>query len=1187
MLWLLLTRFLLISCLVAWWVTRPASSLLILLRCILTIVTFWVISPLYANIIFVRSLHYSRELFWYLRLDTFLLGHANMIVTLAAVFWLLNRTWQTLWKPTPELISILGVDVPEPPDVSLAGIRVDAATLNWTRPPSNRPVQKYLIQVNGVNVGESRPEETAITVTGLRPNHCYNVRVIAVGPNNFQTGSQIIRLRTYKRDGRPDLGNSRIPDSFHDQEPKNAQSLSTGAAGNKAQVPSIEAAPSLEGGPAAPREGSSSAPGQRRNTLNRRHSPSVASQDQPAIKLPYDSDRREPSLKELADALEKTRNEIEDILAQYGQEETDFRILEDTLKKEKEKKKQLHKEKDDHTAQLKQRVKATYEQMRQTNKDKARKENLLKEKQDKRRKVQDSVEKCNEDVSKMKKSREGFATEEDSIQQDRDLKLKHLEEEIAALKEEHAQLESEYKEKKEQLKDLETERKKLPGGDEDERWKEDDRKARREFDFRKRDLQSQLIMESRRAQQIENHMHVLQTQIYAQQQASAQVYSQANASGVDFDQPVSAQVKRRSRASNTSLPNPVVAAGPPTQFVSPPDTMYGPTTVAGLGGRSSFAPGPFMDMSSADLGGAERHGSDVELRVPTGGAPLSPTATALLPSGILGDDDPPSPPSESRRSPVGWDHENDPKSPTSSGRMSRLSSPHASTHHLPFDMHRVDSSERRSLNDVTGSPGAGGHAPASGHHRFTNLLATFNRSRGVRDLDDGGPVLGTLKAGQSQSFPRQGEEGDTVNKRRIAFATNWFLNRNIPDSNPTSAPGPGSGLPSAPGPTLGESEGNMPPPSRFSARRLNPFASSSGVFPDRVPTSPRPASIASAEFPRPSTDSGSIWGAPGDGGGMANFSSRRIWLPETAPWSSRNPSRRPSLHGSPSALKTTLASADDEILDEEALLDPHVSPSQVGVIGRPLPASRLLEQRLNPAAPTFMAGFFRPKDKESDAGKDKGKGKEKEKGRDKAKDRDKKAGSLTPSMEAFPGMDESPTESRISRDTFSVHTQTSVSESRESLTLSLEPTFSNTPSDNPSTGASASLKEQESAMRKLFRKGSASKFSISSRLGKDSGLFKKGPGSATHSDKNYPYSAERSSIGDVDDLCEADLNQLGRSYDSVTSSPSFGPIKSRDASQGGGRMSMSGWSSRFSMKKKGRENKESLEMDRPSETEGE
>ena len=64
---------------------------------------------------------------------------------------LLYRAWLTLWKPVPELISILGVEVPDAPNVSLAGIKADAITIHWLRPEASRPVQKYLIQVNGVN----------------------------------------------------------------------------------------------------------------------------------------------------------------------------------------------------------------------------------------------------------------------------------------------------------------------------------------------------------------------------------------------------------------------------------------------------------------------------------------------------------------------------------------------------------------------------------------------------------------------------------------------------------------------------------------------------------------------------------------------------------------------------------------------------------------------------------------------------------------------------------------------------------------------------------------------------------------------------------------------------------------------------------------------------------------------------
>lgn len=868
--------------------------------------------------------------------------------------------------------------------------------------------------------------------------------------------------------------------------------------------------------------------------------------------MPAKSGQPEPSLKELADTLEKIRKEIDETVAQYNQEEADFKRLEQSLKKDKEKKKQLLKEKDDQTAQLKQKVKLTYEQMRSMTKDKAKKENELKAKQDKRKKLHDTVEKCNADVVKMKKARDGFVYERESLQQDRDLKVKHLEEEIAGLQEECADLEAEYKEKKENLNDLEDERKKLPGGEDDDSWKEDDRRMRREFDMRRRELQSQLIMETRRAQQFEHHIHVLQTQIYTQQQSGLQLYQQANAnaSGVDFEQNAPTQVKRRSRASNSSVPSGPPANTSSSHFASSDavfataEAIFGPPN----GSRSTFAPGPFMDMSNPepDSFHDDMGFSDADIRALTGGAPLSPTATALLPSGILMDDDPPSPISHRRQSPAGPDDEF--HSPTSSGRISMVSSPHNSSYNLPFALHHVDSNDHRSLNDVGSSPGG---PPPAGTHRFSNLLASFNRSRGVKSPEEeGGPVFGTLKHGQSQSFPRQTDDPDN-NKRRISFTSNWF---NRSHANPE--------------PNENSNSNMLHSSSRFSAKRLNPFASSSGLFAERMPSSPRPASIASAELPRPSTDSGSIWGAPGE-----NYSRSRIWSPDANMWPSRNPSRRPSIHGSPAALKTTLASADDEILDEEALLDPQVSPSQVGVIGsRPLiskSAAASLNQRLNPNAPTFMANIFGPKDKELESvkEKDKGKGKDKEKSKDKNREKDRSK-ATTPSFEYPPALDDSPSDSRVSRDTFSLHTQPSVSESHESL--SLERTFSNTPSDNPSAGGPSSLKDQESAMRKLFRKGSSGKFSLS-RLGKEASLFKKGPGSTTNSEKNISVSGERSSIGDMDEY--EDATHLGRSYDSVASSPSLGPSKSKESKEG----RMSQWSSRFSMKKKA---KESLDLDR-------
>ncbi len=69
--------------------------------------------------------------------------------------------------------------------------------------------------------------------------------------------------------------------------------------------------------------------------------------------------------------------------------------------------------------------------------------------------------------------------------------------------------------------------------------------------------------------------------------------------------------------------------------------------------------------------------------------------------------------------------------------------------------------------------------------------------------------------------------------------------------------------------------------------------------------------------------------------------------------------------------------------------------------------------------------------------------------------------------------------------------------------------------------------------------------------GKDSSLFKKGPGSnasATNSDKGLGISSlERTSIGDFEEVMDETNSLTGglRSYESVTSSPSIGTTSSK------------------------------------------
>ncbi|KAJ6442938.1 Fibronectin type III domain-containingprotein [Purpureocillium lavendulum] len=1056
----------------------------------------------------------------------------KMVLTLGAIVWLLHRSWQTLWKPVPELVNILGVDIPLPPDVCLAGIGADSATLSWTR-PTHRPVQRYLIQVNGVLVGESPANETAITVTGLKPNHFYNIRVVAIGQNNFRTGSPLIRLKTFGKDGRPQLGNSRLPTSFVDPDhPRESGDESDNSDRPPVPFPTVEAAAVLDtSASSAPRDPGPSIPGQRRNTVNRRHSPSVASTDQPQIRAPASSET-EMSLAELNEKFESIRKEIEDTQAQFAKDEAEAQQQEEELRRERDRKRQALKEKEEQTTQLRAMVRSTMEQMRAAEKERAKMEQQLKDKESKKAKVRDNIAKFENEVERMKREREGFETQKSELAKNRDQDVERLDQENAELQENCTSLEAELKDKGKQLQDLKATREQLPGAD-DEQWKEEDLRLRREWEFKRREIHNRLVAETKHGHLLSQQIRTLQEQLMTLQQQAGTVYYGQPGSSMDFDPTHSGQHKRLSHGSNT-LP---VTTLPSPERLAPAE----PSFQASIGfGNPSFAPGLFMDMAGD---GVSEPQTEAELKA--AGGPLSPSAQTLLPSNIFEeseDADAMDPDSPILPEPI-TAGEDGPQSPASSiMSFPVFSSPQGSSQHLPFPPY-TDNSDRNSLHMNSSPP------PAPSGLKLTSLFATrFQRNRGSKASEEGGPPIGTLKPGQSQSFPTVSEENEPVASRRRLNFPSW-MNRN--SVGPDTASG---------GPPITVS-------GPLAAWRLNPLKGSpSGAFPDREGQLSRPASIASTELPRPSTDSGSIWGTPGDGLGLGM---NRLWSPSEGRWPSRSGSRRPSLQGS-NALTTTLASADDEILDDHDLLNPKTMPSKVGVIGsRPPGSSKSMSQRLNPNAPTFMGNmgniFRKDRDKDKDRAKDKGKG--------------SVAG--TPSIELPPSLDDSPSDSRMSRDTQSVHTQPSVSESHESLQL--DSAVSNTASET--NLATSYSKDPENVVRKLFRKGSSSKFSLSSRLGKDSGLFKKTPGSASNSDKNM--SAEhRSSLGDLDDLGE-DAGMLGRSLDSMASSPSLGPSKSKEGREGG---RMSSW--RFSMssiKKKGKDaparEKESLELERAQEDE--
>ncbi|PHH66982.1 hypothetical protein CDD81_4377 [Ophiocordyceps australis] len=1041
----------------------------------------------------------------------------KMGLTLCAIVWLLYRAWQTLWRPVPELVNVLGVDVPQCPDVCLAGIGSDSATLNWTRAPSSRPVKKYMIQVNGVYVGDSPGKDAAITVIGLRPSHFYTLRVIAVGPNNFRAGSRPIRIQTFAKDGKPVLGDSRLPSNFVDSQLANVE---TDDESDKSDslTPSLPTAHDKNS--TVTREQGPSGPGQRRNTMNRRHSPSIASTDQPLTRSAPCSEP-EMSLAELNERFEGIRREIEDTLVQFSRDEGDFQQQEDELRRERDRKRQVLKEKEEQTTQLKAMIRTTMEQMRAAEKERAKKEQLLKDRETKKAKIRESIIKFESDLGRMRSQREGFETQKVQWAESKDQDLGKLEQDNAELQESCSKLEAELKDKGKQLQDLKATRTKLPGADED-KWREEEIRMRRIWEIQRREIHQQLVLEVKEGHKLDQRIREISDHLAMQQQRAVALgfYSQAS----------SAAGKRAGHHSH--------GLGKADRLAHVEHGFH-----PGVGfGNTSFAPRHFIDVA-AD--GSNEGPSDADLRAVSG--PLSPSAQSLLPSNIFEETEADSMPHARRlaESAAGGDEgSRSPTSPTLS--FNAFSSPHSSTHNLARQQY-MDHKEAKSLRV---SPGPDAHGATS--HRFATFLSSLQRGRGAKTDDDDGPPIGSLKPGQSQSFPTVADADESQTSRRRGNFYSWM-------SRGTAAQGRLS-------PATPLAEARQLSVLRPALRQGSPAM----ALADRDSELSRPASIASLDVARPSTDSGSIWGAPPDGSGLGKH---RLWSPGDGRWLSRSASRRPSLQAC-NAPTTTLASADDEILDEHDLLNPESLPSQIGVIGSRPPGSAS-NQRLNPAAPTFMATIFRKdKDRARERTKeDRARERTKE---DRARERTKedraraKEEKLKAKEELQQALDDSHSDSRASRDTYSLHTQTSVSESRESLQLDSAP--SNPLAD---VASSPSIKDSsENVVRKLFRKGSSSKFGLSTRLGKDSGLFKKSPGSAANSDRPL-------SVGDADDLAD-DAAVLGRSYDSMASSASSKPAKE------GGRISSWRWSM-SSIKKKGKEasarEKESLELDRAPDEE--
>ncbi|RYO54166.1 hypothetical protein AA0113_g9278 [Alternaria arborescens] len=1049
-------------------------------------------------------------------------GWLRTACIVSALFWVAFRAYQVLTQPVEKLVQVLGLEVPVAPLVSLAGIKADGVLLHWKPPDQRTSVLKYVIRINGIDIGDISPQASSITIENLQPDRHYTIRIVTLNSSSFQAPSVPIRLRTLPADS-DDFYGPHPPKDAPTPSDDNDYTPTPVIRPNKAlaEVVTSVAAPPMT------REHSNSTSRMRRPDIGRRVSP--ASQEGRQAQEAEGPD----SIRQLTEKLDALRRELDDMERQIQDEDQEFVTQKAILADKRDEKKAALKEKEDASRDLRKEVASLERQNAAAQTRRTQQERVLRQKEAERKKLKDDVAKWTREAGELRDTAEKIKKEQSEYQSASEKRVQDLKDKYADETQANKVLEDAIREKGIHIKALEEERHRLEQGQEGAEATDGPDNAEREEDNRWKMT-----------------LGLLQQQ-YAQ---AWSLYAEAERAHQDATSRLTYMQQRR-------LSQPQLFSGPPVPEMGPVRrNSQRARPLSMREGLLSQATGGFVHTSSAPFNSIPTTASpsfatptpyfnpvngmalpprtystsfsQTDFESLTGGAPMSPTAGALLPAGLFGDDlgltededDDPGPPQAPSLDPspnmrnvlpgLGAPGTMNPttqngSSPASpqSGSPSALASPRDSAGELQFypNMSKNDDNldnDRRSIHSTSSSFQINNNPQAS---RFGGLFG-LNRARGKTFSDDG-PALGSLKPSQSQSLPRQehGVDGlGNIHRRRGSHSEGgaWYDTFIRTKTQPIES---------------------LSSPKHVATRKrpFNMFSSAKGGNEDPWlrnilgmqqprPSSPgRQGSTNSGEgmaLPRPSTESQTRFGWNVDAFGARSSPLGVDWSvnnTNTTSWS-RLGSRRPSMQHTSSAnlINDDNGFAHDDVLDFPSNTR---SPTQAPIGTRPQssashfpaqPSTSSLPpipptppKQLNPAAASFTMFQLgkkteeerEKKAKEKEARKaekaEKAEKKEKEKAeKAAAKGGNKDKHGATPSEAGdatSPGIGY---DSRMSRDTPSIISTADASEADASEAAanspreSLERRVSHTASD-----AAGSI-GKESFMQKLTRKGSTNQF---------------------------------------------------------------------------------------------------------------
>lgn len=262
-------------------------------------------------------------------------------------------------------------------------------------------------------VGDFGRGDASIQVTGLKSGHYYNIRVITTNAANFSTFGPLIRLRTTlaqqaNTNSAIISNHDVINDELDESEPATIRA-----------TPSHFDATLPSGSQQMLRESSGSHHNSRRTVSGRRSSPSTHSIENSNNSTIHggsaDEIEVEGMIKRLTEKLEVSRREQQEIDKQILEEEQDSKSAMTDLIKERDGLKQILKEKEEASSELRKHGNYLDKLNRTAQSKKAGKEKVLHQKVVERQKLKDDIARWDKEIGEMVKDTDEMASEKAGI----------------------------------------------------------------------------------------------------------------------------------------------------------------------------------------------------------------------------------------------------------------------------------------------------------------------------------------------------------------------------------------------------------------------------------------------------------------------------------------------------------------------------------------------------------------------------------------------------------------------------------------------------------------------------------------------------------------------------------------------------------------------------------------------------